>query len=122
MQVPGSAAAAGKLESAHRAVRILTGDFAIVGLSAFAAQFDLFIKAIFSFADRETHKHFFTLHLFMSFQVLNGFVDGFDQLVCVLKALLKHLPMRTQGGNVFEIGPAEHLFDLLQFEAQFAVK
>jgi hypothetical protein len=54
--------------------------------------------------------------------VLDCFVDGFNQLVRPGEVLLQNLPMRLEGGDFFEIGPAHDLFDLLQLEPQLPVK
>ncbi|HUD49004.1 MAG TPA: hypothetical protein VMR33_19390 [Candidatus Baltobacteraceae bacterium] len=35
---------------------------------------------------------------------------------------MQNLPMRLEGGDFFEIGPAQDLFDLLQLEPQLPVK
>ena len=72
--------------------------------------------------DAEARKHFLTLHFLGSFQVLDGFVDSFNQRAHPSEVLLQNLPVRLQGSDFFEIGPAQDSFDLLQLEPQLSVK
>ena len=61
----------------------------------------------FPAADAEAQKHLLTLHFLCSFQVLDGFVDGFNQRARPGEVLLQNLPVRLEGGDFFEIGPAQ---------------
>lgn len=122
MQVRGAAAAGSELESAHRTARILAGDFAIDGFSAFAAQFVFFAESILSRADCESRKHILTLHFLVSFQVLNGFVDGFNQSVRPIEILFQDSAMRLQRRELFEIGLSEDSLNLFQLETELAVE
>src|ERR1700676_4395466 len=67
---------AGELENTHRAVCVLCGHLTII---RFAAEFDVLTESVFPSGDAEAQKHFLTLHFLCSFQVFDGFVDGFYQ-------------------------------------------
>ena len=45
----------------------------------FAAEFDVLTESVVPGGDAEARKHFLALHFLCSFQVLDGFVDGFNQ-------------------------------------------
>ena len=79
-------------------------------------------ESVFPRGDAEAHKHLLALHFLCSFQVLDGFVDGFNQRARPSEVLLQNLPMRLQGSDFFEIGSAQDSFDLLQLEPQLPIK
>ena len=79
-------------------------------------------ESIVARGDAEARKHLLGLHLLGSFQMLDGFVDGLDQALRPGEVLLQHLPMRLEGRDLFEVGSAQNLFDLLQLESQLPVK
>ncbi|HUD46569.1 MAG TPA: hypothetical protein VMR33_07050 [Candidatus Baltobacteraceae bacterium] len=106
-------------QNAHCATGVLSRHLAI---NDRAAVLKSLIEPVFSCANAETRKHLFTLHFLFSFQVLDSFVDGFNQLARPGEVLLQNLPMRLEGGDFFEIGPAQDLFNLLQLEPQLPVK
>jgi len=79
-------------------------------------------ESVFPCCDAEADEHFFTFHFLCSFQVLDRFVDGFNQGARPAEVLLQNLSMRLEGSDFFEIGPAQDSFDLLQLEPQLPVK
>ena len=70
----------------------------------------------------ETGKHFLRFHFLFSFQVLDGLIDGADERLRAGQVLPEDLPVRLEGGDFFEIAPAEDLPDLLQLEAQLPIE
>jgi hypothetical protein len=119
VEVARPTASAGELENTHRAVCVLCGHLTII---RFAAEFDTLIESVFPCGDAEAQKHLLALHFLCSFQVLDGFVDGFNQGARPSEVLLQNLPVRLQGGDFFEIGSAQDSFDLLQLEPQLPIK
>jgi hypothetical protein len=119
VEVARPTASAGELENTHRAVRVLCGHLTII---RFAAEFDMLIESVFPCGDAEAQKHLLALHFLCSFQVLDGFVDGFNQGARPSEVLLQNLPVRLQGSDFFEIGSAQDSFDLLQLEPQLPIK
>src|ERR1700676_3636098 len=119
VEVARPAASAGEFENAHCAIRVPCRDLTIM---RFAAELDSLIESVFPRADAEAQKHLLTLHFLGSFQVLDGFVDGFNQRLRSGEVLLQNLPVRLQGSNFFEIGSAQDSFDLLQLEPQLPVE
>src|ERR1700680_4214313 len=119
VEVARPTASAGELENTHRAICILCRYLTIM---RFAAEFDVLIVSVLPCGDAEAREHLLTLHVLCSFQVLDGFVDGFNQRARPSEVLLQNLPMRFERSEFLEIGAAQDSFDLLQFEPQFPVK
>jgi len=119
VEMARAAASAGELENAQCAICVPGRHLTIIRL---ASEFDWLIKPVFSRGDTKTQKHLFTRHLLRPFQVLDGFVDGFDQGARPGEVVLESLAVRLKGGGFLEIGPAEDFLNLLQFEAQLPVE
>ena len=114
-----STAFAGELENTHRATCVLCRDLTVI---RFAVEFDVLTESVVSRGDAEANEQLLTLHFLCSLQMLDGFVDGFNQRARPGKVLLQNLPMRLEGSDFFEIGPAQDLFNLFQLEPQLPVK
>ena len=63
-----------------------------------------------------------TVNFGMSFQVLEGALDGLQQPRQPSLARAQGLPVVFQGGHQLEVGPVDGLPDLLQAQAQLAQK
>ena len=111
-----------ELENAQRAIGILSRHFAIHGLAAPTTKFDWLTESIFPCGDAEAHKHLLTFHFLFSFQVVDGFVDGFNQRARPGQVLLQNVPMRLESLEVFKVISIHDLPDLLQLEPQLPVK
>jgi hypothetical protein len=70
----------------------------------------------------EAREHFLTLHFLFAFQVRDGFIDGLNQFAGAAQVFPEDFPVRFERPQLFEIGPAQDAFDLLQLETQFPVK
>src|ERR1700682_3880144 len=90
VEVARPAASAGEFENAHCAIGVPCRDLTIV---RFAAELDSLLESVFPRADAEAQKHLLTLHFLGSFQVLDGFVDGFNQRLRSGEVLLQNLPV-----------------------------
>src|ERR1700730_7143431 len=119
VQVARPATCARELENTHRAICVLCRHLTII---RFVAEFDVLTESVFPRGNAEAQKHLLTLHFLCSFQVFDGFVDGFNQRTRPGEILLQNLPVRLQGSDLFEIGSAQDSFDLLQLEPQLPVK
>ena len=90
MEMARPAGSARGLENTHRAVCVLCRHFAI---NWSVAEFGLLAKTVVPRGHVEARKHLFIFHFLCSFQVLDCFIDGFNQLARSREVLLQNLPM-----------------------------
>src|ERR1700677_1425832 len=69
-------AIARKLEYTHRTICVPGRPLSII---RFAADFDMLTESVVPRCNAESHKHLVTPHFLSSFQVLDGFFNGFNQ-------------------------------------------
>jgi hypothetical protein len=62
------------------------------------------------------------VHFSFAAEVLDGLIDGLEQLARLCHVLFQHLAMRPERGKLLEFGLAKNPLDLLQLESQFAVE
>ena len=113
------AACASEFEDTQGTIGVLGRDLTIV---RFATERDVLVEPVLTRAYIESNKHLLALHLVRSVQVRDGPIDGLHHLARSDEVLLQNLPMRLQGVNLFEIGPAQGSLDLSQIESHLAVK
>ncbi len=78
-----AAGVAVEFEDGEGVVGVFGGEFAVDGFTGGAAEFEVLTEAVVAWGDSESVEEFFAFHFLFSFQMLERFVDGFDQVLRV---------------------------------------